>query len=121
MNSNAATECVAWLVCDSLSPVPLRYASQLSVGRTDDCDIVLPDKEVSRRHCFLTVDGTRLLCEDLGSTNGTLVNGTCVREAKVTIELGDVLTLGPYELRIVAGCDILALGPSAAASSEVRG
>lgn len=52
-------------------------SGRLFVGRADDCDIVLTDDGVSRRHALLvaTPDG-KVMVEDLHSTNGTSVNGT---------------------------------------------
>lgn len=50
----------------------------LIVGRATECDVPLDDAEVSRRHARFTWHGTRLLAEDLGSANGTLVNGRAI-------------------------------------------
>lgn len=49
-------------------------ASRLIIGRSEDCDIVLADPLVSRRHSQLNFDGSYCTIEDLGSTNGTYVN-----------------------------------------------
>jgi hypothetical protein len=68
----------------------------LSVGRSPDCAIVIPDSNVSRRHAEIrpTVDGFRLV--DLGSTNGTLVNGE--RTVQRELRDGDQLTFGNTKL-----------------------
>ncbi len=50
----------------------------LLVGRAAECDIPLDDAEVSRRHARFTWHGARLLVEDLGSANGTVVNGRTI-------------------------------------------
>lgn len=49
-------------------------AACTSIGRSDDCDIQLPDRSVSRHHCELIVDGGQAFVRDLQSRNGTLVN-----------------------------------------------
>lgn len=51
------------------------------VGRGDDCDLRMDHKSVSKRHCVLVATDGLVLLRDLGSTNGTRVNGTRVRRA----------------------------------------
>ena len=51
------------------------------VGRGDDCDLRVDHKSVSKRHCVLVITDGLVLLRDLGSTNGTRVNGTRVRRA----------------------------------------
>lgn len=53
----------------------------LIVGRTDDCDLPIADPTVSRRHCELDLTDSGLRLRDVGSTNGTFVDGRRVREA----------------------------------------
>jgi len=64
----------------------------LSVGRSTECDIVIPDTNVSRRHAEIrpTIDGFSLV--DLGSTNGSLVNGERVTQRE--LREGDELVFG---------------------------
>jgi FHA domain-containing protein len=52
-----------------------RVSSAVSIGR-HECDVVVEDPEVSRRHLQLRVAGASIAVEDLGSTHGTFVNGT---------------------------------------------
>ena len=66
------------------------------VGRSQECDIRLNDPNVSRRHAELRQEGTSYWLVDLGSTNGTEVNGSRVRRAK--LESGDTVTIGETEL-----------------------
>jgi Protein of unknown function (DUF3662)/FHA domain len=68
------------------------------IGRSRDCDIVLEDANVSRRHAQVlpTEDGWSV--GDLGSTNGTVVNGRRIRSA-VPLTGGDRIELGTSELR----------------------
>src|SRR5437773_12289204 len=51
------------------------------VGRKEDCDIRLDHKSVSKQHCVIVKTDGLLLLRDLGSTNGTKVNGQRVRRA----------------------------------------
>jgi hypothetical protein len=66
------------------------------IGRLPECDIVLPDSNVSRRHAELRRKGDGVFVTDLGSTNGTRVNGTPVREQ--VLASGDEVTVGSTRL-----------------------
>jgi len=63
------------------------------IGRREDCDLRIPLGEVSRKHCRLIRDGDTLKLEDLGSSNGTYLNGQRVQEAQ--LNPGDTLQVGP--------------------------
>jgi pSer/pThr/pTyr-binding forkhead associated (FHA) protein len=63
-----------------------------TVGR-DDCDVVLTDPEVSRRHAVLVASSDGLAIEDLGSTNGTWVNGERIARPE-PIRAGDEVRFG---------------------------
>ncbi|HXF62161.1 MAG TPA: FHA domain-containing protein [Caldilineaceae bacterium] len=54
---------------------PLDRTRPLVIGRSEECDIVLPDRQVSRYHARITWAGDHFQVEDLGSKNGTHVNG----------------------------------------------
>lgn len=59
---------------------PVELVKDLTlVGRTEDCDLRLDHKSVSKHHCVLAVTDGLVLVRDLGSTNGTRVNGQRVR------------------------------------------
>ncbi|MGY1660161.1 FhaA domain-containing protein [Geodermatophilus sp. SYSU D00705] len=62
------------------------------IGRGTDADIRLPDTGVSRRHVDVVLDGATAIAEDLGSTNGTLVNGR--RITRQPLSDGDVIRIG---------------------------
>ena len=70
--------------------------SPVTVGRLSTNDIVLGDANVSRRHAELRSDGDRWVLTDLGSTNGSLVNGR--RATKQPLSDDDKLTFGSTEL-----------------------
>lgn len=54
------------------------------IGRHVDCDIQLEDDAVSRRHARITLEGDEYYVEDLGSSNGTFVNGSRIQRAKLS-------------------------------------
>jgi len=69
----------------------------ISIGRLNECEIVLTDPNVSRRHAEVRRDGPAFVISDLGSTNGTRVNGARVNER--ALQGGDEITLGETTLR----------------------
>lgn len=72
-----------------------------TIGRSRDCDIVLTDPNVSRRHAELRPDGHGgWQVRDLGSTNGVKVNGRKI-DAAQALESGDRLALGTADVRFV--------------------
>jgi pSer/pThr/pTyr-binding forkhead associated (FHA) protein len=73
------------------------------VGRKEDCDLRLDHKSVSKMHCILVKTDGLLLLRDLGSTNGTRVNGTRVRRAALLPN--DQLTIANYRFRVHLGPD----------------
>ncbi len=66
---------------------------QLVIGRDSSSSIAINDAEVSRKHARLNFQGGKYVIEDLGSTNGTFVNGQRV-SAAVVLKSGDVVSLG---------------------------
>jgi hypothetical protein len=72
--------------------------ARVLIGRSSACQLVLGDDTVSRRHAELRIERGRWLLRDLGSSNGTWVNGRRVVEAEV--RPGDVLHLGGCRLRL---------------------
>ncbi|MCF8533335.1 MAG: adenylate/guanylate cyclase domain-containing protein [Reyranella sp.] len=72
------------------------------IGRSaDQSELVVAHATVSRRHASLSLAGEALQVEDLGSTNGTAVNGTALGSGKpVAIHAGDKLRLGDVELLV---------------------
>jgi hypothetical protein len=67
------------------------------IGRLSTCDIPLGDPQVSRRHAEVRRDAEGFAVFDLGSTNGTVVNGAPVRERRLTD--GDELRIGSATIR----------------------
>src|SRR6266496_2415660 len=75
----------------------------LLVGRKEDCDLRLDHKSVSKLHCILVKTDGLLLLRDLGSTNGTRVNGQRVRRAALLPN--DQLTIANCKFRVLLGPD----------------
>jgi len=71
---------------------------RLVLGRSSGCQLVFADDTVSRRHAELRMTDGRWILRDLGSSNGTWVNGRQVMEAEVSP--GDRIQLGCCEIRI---------------------
>jgi hypothetical protein len=68
----------------------------ISIGRKHGNEVQLNDITVSGRHALITVVRGKVFVEDLGSTNGTLVNGGPIR--KVFLKHGDVIQVGAHQL-----------------------
>lgn len=66
---------------------------QMTIGRDSSNEITINDAEVSRRHARLTFQGGKYVLEDLGSTNGTFVNGQRLAGPRV-LKAGEVVSFG---------------------------
>jgi len=72
------------------------------VGRAPTVDIVIVDPYVSRRHAKIYFEDGKWWIEDLGSTNGTLLNNDYIPKGeKRELHDGDVITLGQTRLKVV--------------------
>jgi hypothetical protein len=72
-------------------------AGPIQLGRTEACDISIPDDSVSKRHCVFEAKGAGATVMDCGSTNGTAVDGTPLAANKpVTLAGGEALTMGNF-------------------------
>ncbi|MFI9806123.1 FHA domain-containing protein [Streptomyces sp. NPDC052301] len=81
--------------------VHLLHGGRITVGRSAEADVPLDDPDVSRLHCAVTVgaDG-RVAVADLGSTNGTALDGTRLGEHPVRFPAGGLLRIGESALRV---------------------
>jgi predicted component of type VI protein secretion system len=72
----------------------------ITIGRREDCDLRIPLANVSRAHCKVVKDDANgaIRVEDLGSSNGTLVNGSRVQVS--ALAAGDIITVGPVRLGV---------------------
>jgi hypothetical protein len=89
------------LPIDPGAPHATLRLSVVTVGRAADNDLVLSDPEVSRHHARLEPDGQHWRAVDLGSTNGTWLNG--VRLNAADIAAGDELAFGGVRYTVAAG------------------
>ncbi|MFN8634246.1 MAG: FHA domain-containing protein [Chloroflexota bacterium] len=89
--------------------------TSLTFGRAPTNDIVLDHPQISRNHATLTRQGTELVLQDLGSTNGTYVNGAPVTSA--VLDRNDHIRIGPFDF-VLAGATGSA--PSLRADDGVR-
>ena len=80
---------------------PLRPNREIVIGRSSDLDMVLVEDMVSRKHAKIVTDGKVVSIQDLGSTNGTFVNGEKVRN--VQLKDGDRILVGTSIIKLVAG------------------
>ena len=71
------------------------------VGRSERCDLRLVSQRISRAHCLLVQTETGLVLSDLGSRNGTSLNGRNVTKA-TKLKLGDQITLDSCVLRLIS-------------------
>lgn len=92
---------------------PIDIAKDLIVvGRKEECDVRLEHKSVSKMHCVIVKTDGLLLLRDLGSTNGTRVNGQRVRRAALLPN--DQLAIANYKFRVLLGPEAVAPPPSIA-------
>jgi pSer/pThr/pTyr-binding forkhead associated (FHA) protein len=78
---------------------PLRPHREIIIGRSSELDMVLVEDMVSRKHAKITTDDKTVTIQDLGSTNGTFVNGEKVR--KVELKDGDRILIGTSIIKLV--------------------
>lgn len=70
------------------------------IGRQRDLSFPIPSGSVSRRHAEILLEGSCLQIHDLGSTNGTFVNGERVESTPRNLDPGDVIRVGTFEFRL---------------------
>jgi transcriptional regulator with GAF, ATPase, and Fis domain len=85
-------------------------AGAFRIGKSPDNDLVLADDTVSRAHCEIVREPAGYLLRDLGSTNGTKVDGTRVKE--VYLAPGALITVGKVELRLKPFAERIEVLPS---------
>ena len=76
------------------------------VGRNEDCDLFIDHKSVSKQHCVLVKTEGLVLVRDLGSTNGTRVNGQRVRRAALLPNDNLAIANFKYHVKFGEGADV---------------
>ncbi len=92
---------------------PLRASQEILIGRATDADLVLVEELVSRHHATVARQAHVVRVTDLGSTNGTFINGERIKRAELVV--GDRLLIGTNILKLVA-----VEGGRVSPASEVR-
>ncbi|HAB13830.1 MAG TPA: hypothetical protein DCE47_19295, partial [Planctomycetaceae bacterium] len=80
--------------------ISLTVDRKFLIGREQDCHLRANSESISRHHCCFTLDEFCLRLRDLGSTNGTAVNGELIT-SQVRLEQGDQVTVGPLEFEVM--------------------
>lgn len=76
-------------------------ATTTTIGRDPKADIFLNDRTVSREHALIAQSGDTVILKDLGSLNGTYVDGTLIDE--VELKSGEILQIGTFQLQFLRG------------------
>lgn len=93
----------------------------VTLGRAKDCDIVLPERQVSRHHARIERDATGFILRDLGSKNGTFVNGEPVQGQPYRLRDGDEIELATVlQMGFVAGEATLPLAEAAVYNDRLQ-
>jgi pSer/pThr/pTyr-binding forkhead associated (FHA) protein len=79
---------------------PLYPDREILVGRSSDLDMVLVEDMVSRKHAKISISGDQIFIQDLGSTNGSFVNGEKIRRAR--LKEGDRILIGTSIIKVVS-------------------
>jgi pSer/pThr/pTyr-binding forkhead associated (FHA) protein len=99
-------ELLGW-VDPSLAPTLLLHGPEMVIGRDPGCHRVIDRPTISGRHARLKRTGERIILEDLGSSNGTFVNGQRV-EGSTEVRFGDLIGLGVDSFRLSTGASPVA-------------
>lgn len=78
---------------------PLHKGREIVIGRSSELEMVLIEDMVSRRHAAITINGDELTIADVGSTNGTFVNGEKIKRAR--LKEGDRILIGTSIMKVV--------------------
>jgi pilus assembly protein CpaF len=91
--------------------------SPFAVGRSQENDLILPDKVVSGRHCQLTTDGQDVQVQDLDSKAGTTLNGRRI-DTRAPLRPGDRVQIGKYRIELLSDRESAVAEPEKAAKTS---
>ncbi len=82
---------------------PIKIGKRYIIGRKEDCDLRIPLSNVSREHAavFFDEEDEEFVIEDLGSSNGTVVNKDVLRKSRRELLPGDVIVVGSVPFQVV--------------------
>jgi pSer/pThr/pTyr-binding forkhead associated (FHA) protein len=75
-------------------------AGKLIIGREEDCHLRPPSEFISRHHCVLLLDAYTLRIRDLGSKNGTYVNGRRIGKGESILSHDDFVSVGDFVVQV---------------------
>ena len=75
------------------------------IGRSPECNLCAASTSISRKHCVISRDGTKVTIKDLGSRNGTLINGQKIAE-ETELHSGDEITIGSLGFMVLISSGI---------------
>jgi len=97
---------------------PLRPNREIIIGRSSELDMVLVEDMVSRKHAKISTDDQSVSIQDLGSTNGTFVNGEKIRA--IRLKEGDRILVGTSIIKLVAASNEAPIPSSSMTENEAR-
>jgi pSer/pThr/pTyr-binding forkhead associated (FHA) protein len=97
---NARIRVLAGPLAEQIIPI---CGTKLIIGREEDCHVRPESEFISRHHCALLLDDYTLRVRDLGSKNGTFVNGCRIDAAETILLHDDVVAIGEMTFRIDLG------------------
>jgi len=97
---------------------PLRPNREIIIGRSSDLDMVLVEDMVSRKHAKISTDEHTVSIQDLGSTNGTFVNGEKIRA--IRLKEGDRILVGTSIIKLVTANGEAPVPSSSLTENEAR-
>jgi hypothetical protein len=94
----------------------------LVIGRAQDCNLRLAsDSKASRNHCKVELRGSEVALSDMGSANGTRLNGEKIGQRVVVLKDGDIIVVGGTKIEFVEGAGASAQPAAAAAPAGGSG
>ncbi len=114
-----SSERVAWVPTLEVAGSRHRLAARSTIGRGEDCTVTLSDTGASRQHAEILWDGQRAVLRDLGSTNGTKVDG--IKVATAELQNDAVISIGRTRLIYRLEADAIGSDHGAAPTPNVRG